>query len=338
MKPEIILLSLEMTPEQRVRVLSDYNGKRFVSAAALAKAHGVSKSSVYRLLKVEGEPVSQPEIKEVQHSQEVPIDFFQRTEKFADDLGLPMTNATRHETEQMSPQEREEAEERADAVFSSILGGESSSSMPKGLLENIYGNGPGPLPLPLAGPLPVAGPKSYSTYQLPPSHNLSIQRGETIQKIIFNVEHFAPLLESLIGRDTSSFILSLVNRGDEELEGLLTLIERTRSVGNLASGFKQLFFAVAQGTELITQGIGMRTRGFSDQLRAQDEQITMCLKELAIEQWERLKGLDSPQIRLSMLFAMTLAQTDARNRMNEVLSSVSKAPVNPDVVINSEDL
>jgi hypothetical protein len=39
------------------------------------------------------------------------------------------------------------------------------------------------------------------------------------------------------------------------------------------------------------------------------------MKELAIDQWETLKGMNSPEMRLGALFGLTLIQTDAANRM-----------------------
>jgi hypothetical protein len=64
----------------------------------------------------------------------------------------------------------------------------------------------------------------------------------------------------------------------------------------------------------------------------------MCLKEIAINEWEKLKSFDAPHVRLGMLFTMTLLQTDTRNRMSDHLRKVVEVPVNPNVVSENEDL
>ena len=71
----------------------------------------------------------------------------------------------------------------------------------------------------------------------------------------------------------------------------------------------------------------------------------MCLKEIAMNEWERLKELDSPQARLGILFCLTLAQTHTHNQMGEVLATAAAAskakatePVDPKLVAASADL
>jgi hypothetical protein len=41
---------MAITPEQRDKVLADFSGKKFKTATDLAKAHGLSRSCVYRIL------------------------------------------------------------------------------------------------------------------------------------------------------------------------------------------------------------------------------------------------------------------------------------------------
>jgi hypothetical protein len=81
--------------------------------------------------------------------------------------------------------------------------------------------------------------------------------------------------------------------------------------------------------------MGMSTQGFTNQLRAQDEEVAMIMKELAIEQWERLKVMDSPQVRLGMLFCMTLIQVDTRNKLEE---HFKRSNVPDHITKNSTDL
>jgi len=159
---------------------------------------------------------------------------------------------------------------------------------------------------------------SYDEPILPQA--IFVDRGDLIQRILFNVEHFGPLLTGIIGPNPPEFIQGLEKRGDLELKALLNTLERTRSVGNLASGFKQtFFFVVGQATEVVTKLVGMKTDGFVDHLRQQDTEVTMIMKELAIDQWETLKGMNSPEMRFGALFGLTLIQTDAANRMKSHL-------------------
>ena len=58
----------------------------------------------------------------------------------------------------------------------------------------------------------------------------------------------------------------------------------------------------------------------------------MCMKEIALNEWERLKDLDSPQTRLAMLFCLTLAQTHTKNEI------LGQTPVNPELSKATEDL
>jgi hypothetical protein len=145
-------------------------------------------------------------------------------------------------------------------------------------------------------------------------------RGEVIQRIMFNVEHFAPMLRKIIGDDADGFVQSLSGRSDRELEGLLQVIDRTRAVGNLATTFKHTFYMAAQGAEVVTsQFLNMRTRGFVQALQAQDTEIQMAIKELAIDNYNKFNKMNRPEMRLGMLAVMTLIQVDSTARLREAM-------------------
>jgi hypothetical protein len=152
---------------------------------------------------------------------------------------------------------------------------------------------------------------------------------------VFNIQHFGPQLEVITGSNREAFLQGLSALSTPQLSETLTTLERTRSVGNIANGFKHLFYVAGQATETATQFAGMTTQGFTAQLRAQDEEVTMIMKELAIEQWERLKVMDSPQVRLGMLFCMTLVQVDTRNKLDE---HFKRSQVPEHIAKNSVDL
>ena len=342
-----------MTPETKELILKDFKAGKAKSAAALGKLHGVSRSAVYRVLKTLPEAMPEAQKKNDTQAEEftaeelIPQDVVLKMNSFADELGLPNEGShLRHNVEDKSPAQVRADEEALDMVMGRLAGdtdfGAEDSALDS-VLGKIY-----------AEPLPESEDQGYRTtqrirqrpqslesiaYRTPlrpqvPAHDSA----DLTQRIIFNVEHFGPHLKTVIGQNKEAFIQSLSSRSGQELQGLLTTIERTRSVGNLATGFKQAFYVVSQAVETGTAVIGMRTRGFTEQLKEQDEEITMCLKEIAINEWEKLKALDSPQIRLGSLFCMTLVQTDARNRMGEQLRRVVQAPVNASVATANEDL
>ena len=335
----IFAFPYRMTPETRELILQDYKAGKAKSAAQLGKLYNVSRSAVYRVLKSFKE--SSPSVADAEDKDEesqtrivdnddlVSRDMLEKMNLFADDLGLPMEGShLRHDVEEKTPAQREADEQELDRLIGRIAGdfdGSAGDAMDS-IISKLYEE---------PAPPPRVQPTQRVVYE-PPAPQ--VDKVDITQRIIFNVEHFAPHLKTITGDNKEVFIQSLGSRSGAELKGLLTTIERTRSVGNLAAGFKQMFFVASQAVETGTRAIGMKTHGFTEQLQEQDEEITMCLKEIAINEWERLKAFDSPQIRLGSLFCMTLIQTDARNRMNDQLRKVVSAPVNPSVAAANEDL
>ncbi len=334
-----------MTPEAREKIVRDFRAGKHKSAGKLAEAHGVSRSAVYRVLKAEkadevehkqSNDESEDETRIVE-SELIPNEALEKMEALASDLNLPEDGSRlRHDVDDKTPAQREADEKLADELMSRIAGDTSDFGSTDAALDGILGkiySAQAPLPRKGAsGAIPIARISHYE----PPAINYD--RTDLTQRIIFNVEHFGPHLQTIVGNNTEAFTQSLASRSGEELSALLKTIERTRSVGNLASGFKQVFYIAGQAVETGSRVIGMKTTGFTQQLREQDDEITMCLKEIAINEWERLKAFDSPQIRLGTMFCMTLLQTDARNRMNEALQKVVNAPVNASVAAANADL
>lgn len=153
-------------------------------------------------------------------------------------------------------------------------------------------------------------------------------RGQVIQQIMFNVEHFAPIIRRIIGEDAEAFVQSLPTRSDKELAGLLAIIDRTRSVGNLSTTFKHTFYMAANGAEIVTsQFLGMKTSGFVRALQAQDTEIQMAIKELAIENYNKFNKMNRPEMRLGMLAVMTLIQVDSTARLREAMGGVATPAV-----------
>ena len=333
-----------MTPEKAELVMRDYRSGKATSASALAKAHGVSRSAVYRLLSKDPAP-KVPELKVTEEVPEgprrphrdtdddkEPLDLFTKADRFADALGLPDGSGKVSNEEPKDEKDREEKEQQLDMMMEAIIGGGGGGAqeLPAGLLEAIEG----PPQRPRLAHRNVE--ESTAPIHIAQSRHQDGVRNEITQKIIFNLQHFGPQLEIITGTNKELYIQSLTQLTTPQLREALSTLERTRSVGNIANGFKQVFFVAAQTTEIASSFVGLRSQGFTQQLRQQDEEITMIMKELAIEQWDRLKVMDTPTARLGVLFCLTLAQTDARNRLEEHLRAAETVP--PDLVSANADL
>lgn len=325
-----------MTPDKKAAVLADYRAKKATSAAALARAHGLSRSAVYRLLqsvkvtsdidKPRGVAVKAKteEADSVIFNSDDEQDFQKRSERFAEDLGLPSASNLKNFDDGREGENN--ADERLDKAAEAMFGSfDAKPEMPDDVLESVF-NGP--------PPSQAVSPRRTAHVVIPYEES-PVVKHDLIQRIIFNVENFGPLLNTIVGPSPQAFIASLQSLRSEELEKTLEVIERTRSVGNIAAGLKQTFFMVASATEVGASVIGVKARGFADRLRAEDQQITMIMKELAIENWARVKGMDSPTARLGVLFCMTLAQTDSMNRLNDVMRPQMAARQIPEAFVKA---
>ena len=333
--------------EQKAQVLADIKAKKTVTETA--KANGLSRSAVYRILDGEKRAAAQPvavaqaaptrqaaapadDSASESENEGVSKDFFMKNDRFADDLGLPQDSRRINHSEEQEPHVTAEMEEELDGMMDRMLGSTAVAS-------------PFPLQRPPAGidslMDKIAAPPRQQQHQQQQQqqHYLTqfpqtrYDREDLIQRIVFNVQHFGSLLETITG-NKEAFIASLADKDGAELKHLLTTLERTRSVGTISAGFKQVFYIAAQGVEVTSGFIGVKSSGFVAQLQQQDEEIGMCMKEIALNEWERLKNLDSPQVRLGMLFCLTLAQTHTRNEM----MGYRDAPVNPELSKANEDL
>lgn len=145
-----------------------------------------------------------------------------------------------------------------------------------------------------------------------------IKRSALEQRIILNIENFAPLFPFI--RNKEEFIKSLHTKAIDELEGILSTLETTRATVNLSNGMKHTFFTIAQGAEMAgAMFLGMRTQGFTQNLVTQQQELDMIFREMAIEYAPMFKISTKPEIRLAMCFTMCLIQTDSSNRLKDTL-------------------
>lgn len=271
--------------------------------------------------------------------------FFMRNAKFAEDLGLSEPSKAPF-TEEKNGLKPAEVDEALDSMMGKVLNATASSTIPSIMPTTLS---PGMPQGKLMEELMRDMPKGRRRYALPSdespfSSKPQYDREDLTQKIIFNVHHFGPSLEAVLGpKEThQAFLKSLPTKEPPELKNLLTMLERTRSVSTIAGGFRQVFYGVAQGVEVVSSFVGVKSQGFVEQLNKQDEEITMILKEIALQEWQRLKELDSPQTRLGMLFCLSLAQTHTRNQIKEYSRQGSSqplaSPVSPEVAEANKDL
>jgi hypothetical protein len=64
----------------------------------------------------------------------------------------------------------------------------------------------------------------------------------------------------------------------------------------------------------------LKTDGFTDGLVRQQQELDMIFREIAIEYAPMFKMTNKPELRLAMVFTMTLIQTDSLNRLKDSIS------------------
>lgn len=316
--------------EQIEKLLSDDH-----SPTEIARELKIARSSVYRIAKTqkqeeesEASSESQEEDNESEGSEasEDTVGRFRNISSiFASDIGLeePSGDDDGIDDAPVSAPSKRQQKTEGDTqqvmgqIMSAINGSESRQSVELPTMENL--RRPMPRQVEFIDP--------------------DFDRGECIQRIMFNVEHFAPLIRKIIGENPDVFIQSLSSRSDKELEGLLGVIDRTRSVTNMATSMKHTFYMVAQGTEIVsTQLLGMKTQGFVRALQAQHSEIEMAIKELAIENYNKFNKMNRPEMRLGMLAVMTLVQVDSSNRLREAMETPKTESTKPETEEKYADL
>jgi len=152
------------------------------------------------------------------------------------------------------------------------------------------------------------------------------EKGKLISKITLNVSTFEVLLVDFLKPSKEAFLSGLYKKGENELEALLKVIERARSVGNLTNQFCQGLYMGSGLVEMGTQKyLGMKTQGFVNALRMQNEEIKMIMKEIAFEQVDNFKKVQGPEARLAMIMANTLMAVNTQN----MIASYQKKPERP---------
>ena len=149
-----------------------------------------------------------------------------------------------------------------------------------------------------------------------------LDRGTIIAKISSLITAFGPILSSHV-KDPVKFIDALPGKSLADLKSTLEMLETTKSITLGARGLFNMFNMVAQGVEKAgSQFLHLRTEGFSTALLTQEEELRLIFQELAYENVDSIKRVQSPTARLAFLMITTLLATDSRNRTS---------PDNPDM-------
>jgi hypothetical protein len=167
----------------------------------------------------------------------------------------------------------------------------------------------------------------------------SPSKADLITQITLNVEAFEPLLTSIVQPDRETFLKSLYKKNEADLSVVLGVMAKTRTLANATNQLRHTFYLAAQGAEVFTSRLlSMKTEGFAQSLRAQDEEVRMIMKEIAMDKLDSLQKLHRPELRLAMLFSTTLLATDSANRIKDASRKQMEVKVSPSTLEKHNDL
>ena len=164
-------------------------------------------------------------------------------------------------------------------------------------------------------------------------------KADLITQITLNVEAFEPLLKTIVQPDRTTYLKSLYSKSEKDLSVIVSVINKTRTLANASNQLRHTLYMTAQGAEAVTSRfLNMKTEGFAQALRTQDEEIRMILREIVMDKLDSLQKLQRPELRLAMLFSTTLLATDSANRMKEASRKQLEATVSADTQQKHSDL
>lgn len=254
---------------------------------------GLSKATVHRVLKVE----PGIEIREVEVKNTIPVmnEFENRSLEFAKLIQSDVP------VEPVNAKEKRVSKSEVDELINEVIGNPEAEERPKSVSFS------------------QAQPSRRQLAQMMEEPEDIDLHNQLEQKIILNIQNFAPIFHFI--RDKDAFIKSLHDKTNSELRGILTTLETTRTTVNLSNQMKQMFFMASKGVEVGgAMFLKLRTDGFTDNLVRQQQELDMIFREIAIEYAPMFKMTNKPELRLAMCFTMTLIQTDSMNRLKETFS------------------
>lgn len=260
-----------------------------MSIAELTEKYGVSKATVHRVLADGGGKVSFQE-----DAQSVRVPTVEQENPAYEEFAGVLSGKLRDEPEPLKEEKKPDPvlskaiERLADDMFSAPEG--EVMVMPKVRVED------------------------------------GVERTAVLQRIMLNLENFAPMFSFIHNRQ--EFVASLHQKSVEDLKGILKTMEQTRTTMNLANQIKNTFFMVGKATEVLgAKVVGLKTDGFVETLMSQKQELDMIFRELAIDYAPKFTFQTRPEVRLAMLYGMTLLQVDNTNRIKSYVEEKAQAEV-----------
>ena len=289
----------------------------------ICQSHNLSKATVHRVLATRADTGPELTIKEIEVKNTIPVNTFETN---ALEFSKILSDATPTETMAKTGKTKVSGKE-VDSLIEELVG------KPGDLDEEVG--------LPQIPTTPRPRPASHIRFAEPDEPEDMDLHNQLEQKIILNIQNFGPIFHFI--RDKEAFIKSLHDKRNAELKGILTTLETTRTTVNLSNQMKQMFFMVSKGAEFAGSAfLKLKTDGFTDNLIQQQQELDMIFREIAIEYAPMFKMTNKPELRLAMVFTMTLIQTDSLNRLKDSFAnqqfSKSKSEENTSPEQKYEDL
>jgi hypothetical protein len=162
-------------------------------------------------------------------------------------------------------------------------------------------------------------PSSVQMVVTPAPQAPQVDKDTLVAKITLNVNSFEALLGDVVRPDRAAFLAGLPKRSRDDLAGLLKTIELTRTTANLTNYFMQMLFMGSGLVEAGTQQwLGMDTRGYTQALQTQRDELRMIMHELAMENATAFQRVQRPEVRLAVIMTSTLLMVNTQNSLRAV--------------------
>jgi hypothetical protein len=273
--------------------------KSKMTISQLTEKYGVSKATVHRVLSGSSEDAPEVVVPTMTGVGEDVI------HEFGNVLSGRDEQATVKESEQEKmelPEDKKASERLAEHLF--VEDTESASGIPEDIVEMV---------------------------------DDPVERTAVLQRIMLNLDNFGSMFTFI--HDKGQFVQSLHSRSLADLRGILKTMETTRTTVNLSNQMKQTFLMVSKGTEVLgARFLNLKTDGFVANLVAQKQELDMIFRELAIDYAPKFTFQTRPELRLAMLYGMTLLQVDNTNRIKDFVESRAQATVPETTAQNYGDI
>jgi hypothetical protein len=282
-----------VTAEQRARVL-ELSGHG-MATRQIAEQTGVSKSTVGSLLRAERAPVDADTPVNVPHQVE------DMDSAAAQDFLRAVTAAPVPVTAPESGPKPGDIKRTGEA---------------ERFLANFLRDAPGPAVAPASPPAARVAPIALAPTPTAPPAAPPVDKETLVAKITLKVNAFEKHLGDILLPDKAEFLKHLSKRSRDDLAGVMRTVDLTISTQNLTNYFTMMLFVAANGVEMgTTKYLGLNTRGYTQALEAQRDDIQLIMKEMAMERADSFQRVQRPEMRLAMLMTTTLLAVNTQNSL-----------------------